>query len=216
VTFRPITHRRAGWLRTIHQLATELRRPPHSSEIARAVGCSERSGRQRVQRAAVAGHVIVEPRVTAFVPAAVRLAPRAMLELALPVVVYLAWPLSTPSAGTTARLQSVQAGMASAEWLLRMGLFAVSPYLIPHHQFDAIDEVARQIAARADAVVVWHDRILVGRSDVAAAHRLGVPVSVLTPEIVRSGVGPADLWRPPCLQPEVAGCSQATPAALDI
>lgn len=200
----PISARRAAWLRHVHELGRRLRRAPYPNEIASSLGTTRRVGTGRVSKALADGHIVVSPRPSAFCARSVRVAPLAMLELGLPAVVYLAWPLPGPSAPHDHHVAALEAGRAAAGWLAdSLRVVTVSPYLIGSARLVAGTlGVAASIAERSDAVVVWRDPLLVGRQDVAAATAAGVPVSVLTADLLVTD--PGQLWRPPILQPTYA------------
>lgn len=191
---RPITCQRAAWLAVIHRLTVELRRPPFSSEVARATMRHASSITGQVRRAVVDGQLERAVKPNAFAAAGLRLTPHALIALALPMVVYLAWPGFDP-----------ERGMEISSWLGGLGVWASSPYL-GHRTIRAGREadlaaVAMALACRSDAVVCMTDPLLLGRSDVAAAHASGVPVSLVRPADKSLLLTSTDLWSPPMRVP---------------
>lgn len=200
---KPISEKRAAWLRVAHGLRTTLGRPPSAIEVARAHGRSPRTARDMVNCAIEDGHLVNTPRTSVFVPAGIRVAPLALLDLGLPAVVYLAWALGSDVVpgfhDRQAGLNDRQAGLIPAGELGRIGLAVVSPYLVAERA--VAEPVAMLLAQRADAVVVWRDPLLLGRADVVAARRLGIPVSVTQRDMTCGKLTAAVLWTPPCLLP---------------
>jgi hypothetical protein len=199
----PIGEYRDRWLRALEALAVELRRPPHSIELARALGLAPHSVREMANRCARAGLVMLGERSTTT-PRGLRLTPAARIALGLPLAVYLAFPVSAAAAlADEARVASGQHGQAAAAELLeRYGLFCTSPLLVP----EAIGrrgsmDAATATAAALHAAIVWRDPLLVGRQDVDAARRAGVPVSVLAGPLPATA---GELWLPPWLVPPIA------------
>jgi hypothetical protein len=187
-----MTPQRRQWLRAIARLAAELRRPPTISELAAACRMHRTASGRMGRRAAGDGLVAIQPR-GAFGAGAVQLAPRGRLELDLPLVVYLAWPLAA------GRKEAAADGRyAAARLTTALALSPVSPYLAGRWGPD-VDAVAAELAARSDAVVVWRDPLLTGRSDVAAARRAGLTVAVIT-DVDNLPAGHGDLWRPPYVE----------------
>lgn len=188
---KPITPPRARWLRVVHHLAIVLHRPPVTVDIARATGRSPVSTVQMVRRASADGHMIYGARASAMSPRQIRIAPAALAALAMPLVVYLAWPGSRAAQGCQ-----------YAAWLEAIGIIAVSPYLARSPQESPQrDAAASALAQRSDAVIAMADPLLAGRPDVAAALASGVPVAVI-PQVSETGIASAAaIWRPPFLVP---------------
>lgn len=199
----PIGEYRARWLRALEALTVELRRPPHSIELARVMGLEPHSIQQMAKRCALSGLVTLGTR-SATTPRGLRLTPAARIALGLPLAVYLAFPVGEGPLSDDARSAAALRGQAAAAELMeRYGLFCASPLLLP----EAIGRPGAMDAATATATalhaaIAWRDPMLVGRRDVDAARRAGVPVSV-----VQAGPMPAtagELWQPPRLVPLIA------------
>jgi len=196
-----ITAYRERWLRALEALAVDLRRPPCAAELARALKIDRQSVRQLAVRAARDGLVVLGPS-SASTPRGLRLTPAARIALGLPLAVYLAFPVVAIIEGAEGREASWQHGAAAANVLTdRLGLFCTSPLLVR----EAIGRPGAMAAATAaaialHAVLVWRDPLLVGRCDVDAARRAGVPVGLA------AGPMPAtarDLWVAPRLVPPI-------------
>lgn len=199
----PISEYRARWLRQLEALTIQLRRPPHSLEMARAMGLDRHSVQQMAVRCALSGLVILDER-SATTPRGLRLTPAARIALGLPLAVYLAFPVGEGPLSDSAREAAALHGQAAAAELAgRYGLFCASPLLMPEMigRPGAMD-AATATATGLHAAIAWRDPLLVGRRDLDAARRAGVPVSV-----VQAGPMPAtadELWRPPRLVPPIA------------
>lgn len=191
---------RERWLRALEALAVELRRPPSSAELARALNIDRQSVRQLAVRAARDGLVVLGPAV-GTTPRGLRLSPAARIALGLPVVVYLAFPVSAaaPLSEESRDAAGRQGRAAAAELLERYGLFCSSPLLV----IEAIGRPGVMEAAAAAAVghhaaIAWRDPMLVGRRDLDSARRAGVPVAVAAGVLPRTA---PELWLPPRLVP---------------
>lgn len=213
---KPITPRRADWLRTVHRLGTDLRRPPRATDIARATRVTAHVASNSIRRARRDGQIVLGGRVSGFDAFPVRLTPAALVEIGVPMVTYLAWPIGRDD-GRPAECRALEVeqdamrGRAAVRWLATLGVYSVSPYLAGAWKCErsGLDAVAQDIARRADAVVVMTDPLLLGRADVAAARAAGIPIGLVQAadeRLVRAGV---DLWRPPFLVPPDAGSPQA-------
>ena len=189
-----VTPQRETWLRAVYDLTAKYGRAPIPSEVAKKVGKSVRAARDIVTRAVSEGQLIQCARVSAYAATGVRVAPLTLLELGLPPVVYLAWPMSRHD-------QHLKDGKDAAGMLANLGVYAPTPYLIemPAHQRESALPVAASLAMRVDAVVVVRDSLIAGRRDVEAAWRVGVPLSIV--HDMRTIKSASDLWIPPCLQP---------------
>lgn len=161
----------------IAALTTELRRPPTSGEVARRERRLESNTRRAIALARADG-LITEPPADRrqYARSPLRLTPAARLEIGLPIVTYLAWPLPHPDASGAAFDRAVERGREVADRVLRIfpGAVPVSPYLVPWPAGDRAVERrlaagAALLAATCDACVVYRDEILLGRADVAAA-----------------------------------------------
>lgn len=198
----PIPKKRAAVLRAVHQLTVELRRPPLCSEVARRIGIDRTLVWRMMQSAKRDGQAVVGSRFSVFTPGCVRVTPSALAYLGIPALVYLAWPAewdAPVSEGVAA------GGVAWARALHRLGLAASSPLLVPGGDPAIVRPASEALARAADAVVVVADQLLLGRSDVIAAHLAAVPVSfVPSPSAATNAVA---LWLPPLLvpQPDLAG-----------
>lgn len=185
-----VTEAQATWLRVVYELGVSLGRLPTTTDLAKACGWQQQTARRHIRRAAAAGIIEVGPRSTTN-PMAVRIAPHALVQIGVPIVAYLAWPFG-----------SAERGQLIGQWLAGLGVSVISPYLVAsqvgHGRMDA---VGISMALRSDAVLVWTDPLLVGRSDVSAAAASGIPVSVVRPTHELLVTCAADLWRPPLLQP---------------
>lgn len=191
---RPLWPGRRRWLMTVHQLTEELHRPPTTTEIARARQTTRESDRDAAVRAEADGHVVAQRRHQ-FLPASVRLTPAALVQLGVPMVVYLAWPVPI---GRGDHPGVREQGLELARWATQLGMYPVSPYLL-HGAIDRTDSLgaAGRLAARCDGVVVCRDRLLVSRSDVDAARKACVPVGVV--ETLEEVSEVESIWRPPRL-----------------
>lgn len=184
-----MTGRRRRWLEAVARLAAVLQRPPTISELAAELGMWRTASGRMAQRAARDGLVTLPPR-DAFGARAVQLAPRGRIELGLPLVVYLAWPLAEGRRDTAADGRD-----AAARLVTMLGISSVSPYLAGRWAPD-VAAVAAELAGRSDAVVVWRDPLLTGRADVAAARRAGRTVAVIS-DVDNLPSNGTDIWRPP-------------------
>lgn len=183
---KPLTEAQISWLRTIYELGISLHRQPTTTDLARACGWQSQTARRHIRVAAAAGIIDVAPRSTNN-PMAVRIAPHALVQLGVPVVAYLAWPVG-----------SAERGQLIGQWVARFGISVISPYLVSGRTSDT---AAVSMALRADAVLVWTDPLLVGRRDVVSAASRGIPVTVIRPADEAAITCAADLWKPPLLQP---------------
>lgn len=197
----PISVYRERWLRELEALAVKLCRPPNSSELARAVGLAQHTVREMAMRCAKSGLVTLSER-SATTPRGLRLTPAARIALGLPLAVYLAFPVGEGPLSDNAREAAALHGQsAAAELLGRYGLFCVSPMLLPEAiGWPGAMDAATATAAALHAVIVWRDPLLVGRRDVDAARRAGVPVSVLAGPLPTTA---SELWLPPRLVPPI-------------
>lgn len=211
-----LTPNRAAWLRTVHSLVLELGRPPTPMDLATARGTKPTAQRFQIRDAIASGQLVPAARGTAFESSAVRVAPRALVHLGLPMVVYLAWPLSAaPGDGRVQRPpgqiavfaeRDAMAGREIARWLAGGGIAPVSPYLAGAWSCDwaALDGAAVALSQRADAVVAMYDPMVLGRPDVAAPHRLGIPVALVADPRALTRPPAASLWDPPTLVPPIS------------
>lgn len=190
--------RRELWLRTVDRLTTELRRPPCVDEVSRVVGISRSTGQWHTNHAARAGQVLLGSR-NATSPRALRLTPATRIELGLPLVVYLAWPLP-PEPVEVMPAEAWGAGCSAAEDIATdLGLCVVSPFLVcASIGASGSMSYAARVSCTTDAVIIWRDALLMGRADVDAAWRAGLPVSVVSGDLPSAA---ADLWIPPRLVP---------------
>ncbi len=199
----PIGEYRTRWLRALEALTVELRRPPHSIELAQVLGLARHSVQQMAKRCARSGLVALDAS-SATTPRGIRLTPAARIALGMPLAVYLAFPVGDGPLSDNAREVAALHGQAAAAELLdRYGLFCASPLLLPEAlgRPGAMD-AATATATALHAAIAWRDPMLVGRRDLDAARRAGVPVSV-----VQAGPMPAtagELWQPPRLVPAIA------------
>lgn len=120
-----------------------------------------------------------------------RLTLRGRLVLELPVVAYIAW--AVPSEGAHPELWEM-AMLAGIEWANMLaarvpGLVPVSPYFTAA---AAPSSAGPTLAQRCDAVIVIRDTLLMGRPDVVAAQRAGLPIAVVR-DVAEC---PVDPWYP--------------------
>ncbi len=194
---KPITQRRGAWLRIVHRLHCDLRRPPSSFEVGPATGTTRKNSSRVAITAERDGHLIRGPRASVMGAAPLRVTPAALVQLGVPMVVYLAWPMtSSPDVGAR--------GRAAARWLASLGVYAVSPFLTGDLECTASMHAAALLAQRADAVVVMSDPLLIGRPDVSAALLARAPVGVVTHGDEEQISTAPDLWIPPRLVPPLA------------
>lgn len=187
---------RERYLRMVEELAVALRRPPYAAEVGRALDVDRNSARQMAHRLAQDGLLVVGPRTTCS-PRPLRVSPAARVALGLPLVVYLAW--SVPRSPDVMPEEAWSSGCDIAESLACIGVPVVSPYLVCGAiGLQQSESVAMCLASTSHAIVVWMDRMLLGRADVDAARRAGVPVSVVPGRLPESAAG---LWIAPLLQP---------------
>lgn len=187
---KPLSTRRTKWLRAIYELGAQLGRPPYPGELARRHGTTSTAQRNIIVRAIRDGHITVGNPGNRFAPRPIRVSPAARLELGLPCLVYLAFPLTEDS------------GESAAAWVsCNVGLPVVSALAIAITGWKLAEPACVLLAERCDGVIVWRDPMLVGRSDVVAAARLGIPVSVVDAYAARSVSSARQLWTAPLLQP---------------
>lgn len=165
-------------------LAVELGRAPSAGEVGTRIGMVSSRISAVIAAARRAGLVTPHhPGRRTFERTPVRLTARARLELGLPIVVYLAWPLPAADAPTEAHHVAWQAGHDLARRVLIQvpGAASVSPYLARHSAADRarLDAAAPALAAMSDAAIVYRDGLLLGRRDVAAAVTNGAHVVVM-------------------------------------
>jgi hypothetical protein len=181
----------------VAELTLEFRRPPTSGELARLLRRDDANTRRSIMCARRDGLITPPPPGRApFARSPIRLTAGARIELGLPVVVYLAWPLPLPNSPQATHDVGRRAGADLAFRVLSdvPGAVPVSPYLAPHGTRDRprLDAGAAALAAQCDAAIVYRDPILTGRPDVAAALAAGAHVVVIDDADLRSG----DPWRP--------------------
>lgn len=188
-----ILESRHAWLRSAHDLAGRLGRPIVPMDLADLHGVRYESMRNRVGRAVRDGYMMRGRKPNAFASAPIRLTPKALLELDLPMLVYLAWPVD----------RSIDNyGIAAASWIqINLGIVTVSPCF----RDPTAMSIAVVTAQRSDAVIVWRDRLLVGRADVVAGANAGAPVAVIPGVGANAPRSASELWIPPFLQPALHG-----------
>jgi hypothetical protein len=185
-------------LLAVHRATQELGRAPYSAEVAPLLGGSDRrSTRRRLCRARDAGMVSFAAVPRAMHAQAVRLTPEAKVELCLPVVALLAWPVGVEDRG-----EAAEYGRDAVTVLRGKGVIGVSPFLDGRTRWEEGVQAAAQIAPACDGVIVMHDPTLMGRADVHAA-RLARLRCVVVDSLTLHRTPPGALWLPPLLQPDL-------------
>lgn len=195
-----MTPKRSEWLHLVYGLQAKLGRLPTAPDIAKVRGTARRVEFDTALRALEDGQVVRVPsreQRHAVLPFGVRLTPSAMVELGIPVLTYLAWPMD-PGFGAESR-------GAWARWssqLVSLGLVPVSSFSVL--RTEPVEPAqwmacACTLASRCDAVVAVGDPILIGRPDVSSAKSDGVMVSVIGPTALFMAARAVDLWKPPFL-----------------
>lgn len=120
-----------------------------------------------------------------------RLTLRGRLAIELPVVAYIAWSVPHPHAHPELWEMAMLAGIEWANVLAERvpGLVPVSPYFTAA---AAPMTAGPTLATRCDAAIVIRDTLLLGRPDVVAAGRAGLPIAVVRD----AATCPADPWYP--------------------
>lgn len=201
----PITPRRREILFAVDRLTKRLDRRPTLGEVGREIGGKSGAWANLGVKALVAAGYLSRPtpigagawRAGATL---LRLTPFARMRLKLPLLVYVAWPIPRPEDPDDAHEHSRQVGLELARWVVESMPRAApaSPLLTPHrgaHQ-PALLAAAAELASHSDAVVIWRDLLLCGRTDVARANELLAPIALIDRETIAEISAGANPWDP--------------------
>lgn len=196
--------RRRRVVDAIARLTVDLRRAPTAADVARWCGMDKKGVMRAVAELRRLGMIEWTRMAIHYKPQPLRLTARCRVQLGLPIIAYIAWPLPSPSSEPDAHAGALEVGRAFANWVTCAiaGCVPVSPYLAEHDastrpRFDA---AAVSIAALADVAIVYRDPLVAGRADVVAAVNAKLPITVIDRAGQDAITAGADPWSPPWRQ----------------